>query len=405
MIKFSYKAITPAGEPRNGTIEAPAQTQAVRQLQQNGLVVLSICESAHENGAGASPKLALGGSISLRNLMEFTSETSALLDAGVPLEEALKTQAELCPHEQFKAVLTTVWQDVTGGAGFADALSQHRKVFEPFYINMIRGGEASGSLDLILRRLSDLLERRQRLRSKVTNALIYPLLLLCAGVTAMIILMVAVIPKFGDLFSGQSDLLPPATRAMMATSEFFVQMWWLPLLLIGSLYGGWRMWVRSEKGEIQWGDFMLSIPLFGGLIAAVETSRFCRMLGALLSGQVPILKALAITGGTLGNAAFRQLMRGVYENVQAGKSMGPALQKHAKFPELASRMVSMGEKSGELEAMLEKVANRYEEKVNDSTERLVSVLEPVFIILMGILVGFIVIAMMSGIMAMSTAAE
>ncbi|MFC1468197.1 type II secretion system F family protein, partial [Verrucomicrobiota bacterium] len=140
MIKFSYKAITSDGQPRNGSIEAHAQPQAVRQLQQTGLVVLNICEAGEESGAGASPTLSLGGRISLRNLMEFTSETSSLLDAGVPLEQALKTQAELCPHERFKAVLTEIWQDVTGGAAFADALAKHRKVFEPFYVNMVRGG-------------------------------------------------------------------------------------------------------------------------------------------------------------------------------------------------------------------------------------------------------------------------
>lgn len=405
MIKFTYKAITSDGQPRNGSIEAPAQTQAVRQLQQSGLVVLNIREEAAENGSGASPKISLGGRISLRNLMEFTSETSSLLDAGIPLEQALKTQAELCPHEHFKTILSEVWQDVTGGAAFADALAKHRKVFEPFYVNMIRGGEASGSLDLILRRLSDLLERRQKLRSKVSNAMIYPAILMVAGILAVIAMMIFVIPKFASLFEEQEELLPVATKIMLASADWF-GVWWWSLPLTGALiFAAWKRLVHTKDGQVKWGNFMLRIPVFGELIAAVETSRFCRMLAALLNGQVPILKAIAITGGTLANAAFRQLMQSVYENVQAGKPMGPALQQHEKFPELATRMVSMGEKSGELESMLEKVANRYEEKVNDGTEKLVGILEPIFIIFMGVVIGFMVIAMMSGIMTMSTAAE
>ncbi len=405
MVRFSYKAVTANGQSRSGAIEAPSQAQAIRQLQQSGLIVLQIDEAGAESDSGATSKFSLGGRISLRHLMEFTSETSSLLDAGVPLEQVLKTQAELCTHDHFKKVLMEVWQDVTSGAAFADALAKHRKIFEPFYVNMVRGGEASGSLDLILRRLSDLLERRQRLRSKVTNAMIYPMILLTVGTLVIIVLMVAVIPKFGALFNDQTELLPPMTRVMMSASDFLVNRWWVLLLAIAGIIGGFKWFVRNEEGKEKWGDFMLKLPLFGELIAAVESSRFCRMMGALLNGQVPILKAIAITGGTLGNAAFRKLMRSVYENVQAGKPMGPALQQHDKFPELATRMISMGEKSGELEPMLEKVADRYEERVNDTTERLVGILEPLFIVVMGGVVGFIVISMMSGIMAMSTMAE
>ncbi len=401
MTKFPYKAITSAGESRTGTIEAPTKARAVQILQQKGLVVLNIGSGDSAEGFSAATR-SLGGRITTQQLMEFSSETSALLDAKIPLEKVLKTQADLCSHPRFKEVLSEVWKDVTGGASFADALARQPKVFERFYSNMVRGGEASGSLDLIMRRIASLLERRQKLRSKVVTAMIYPSLLLLMGVAVVAVMMMVVIPKLTELFADTGQLLPASTRALISISDFSREYWWAGPVLAGLLFAGFKLWTRSEEGKVAWGGNVLRMPILGRLLAEAETSRFCRMLAALLEGQVPILQALSITGGTLGNAALRKLMRQVYEQVQGGKPMGPVLQTDPLFPELAARMVSMGEDSGELGTMLEKVAERYEEKVAASTERFVSVLEPVFIIILAVVVGFIVVGMMQGIMAMST---
>lgn len=403
MIKFSYKALTATGESRTGLIEAPSQTRAVQQLQQKGLVVLNISDSASADGFSSTSK-SLGGRITTQQLMEFSSETSALLDANIPLEQVLKTQAELCSHERFKEILSEVWKDVTGGASFADALARHPKVFERFYSNMVRGGEASGSLNLIMRRIAALLERREKLRSKVVTAMIYPALLLLMGVAVVAVMMMVVIPKLTSLFSDTGQLLPASTRALISLSEFTREYWWLGPIVLIALVGLFKLWTRSEDGKIAWGTRVLKFPIMGQLMAEAETSRFCRMLAALLEGQVPILQAISITGGTLSNAALRRLMRSVYEQVQGGKPMGPTLQGDPLFPELASRMITMGEDSGELGTMLNKVAERYEEKVTASTERFVSVLEPAFIVILAVVVGFIVVGMMQGIMAMSTSA-
>ena len=401
MIKFTYKAMTTTGEPRTGTIEAPSQAQAVRLVQQNGLVVLNVLRADASESFSAASR-SIGGRISAQQLMEFSSETSALLDAKIPLEEALKTQADLCLHAGFKEVLSTVWKDVNGGASFADALARHPKVFERFYSNMVRGGEASGSLELIMRRIAELMERRQKLRAKVTSAMIYPALLLVMGVLVVTGLMLFLIPKLTEMFAESGQLLPASTRAVIAMSEFNRSYWWVtPLLIVGG-FGAFKFFTRTDAGKVKWGLSVLKIPLIGRLTAEAETSRFCRMLSALLDGQVPILQAISITGGTLSNAALRDLMKKVYEAVQAGKPMGPLLQQHSEFPQLASRMVTMGEESGELGTMLNKVADRYEEKVSATTDRFVSVLEPIMIVVMGIFVAFIVIGMMQGMMAMST---
>jgi len=403
MTKFTYKAITSGGEDRNGSVEAPSKARAVQMLQRNGWVILKI-ESTESAESFSVAARSIGGRIPPQQLMEFSSETSALLDAKIPLEQALKTQADLCSHAGFKEVLTEVWKDINGGASFADALAQHPKVFERFYSNMVRGGEASGALDLIMRRLAALLERRQKLRSKVVSAMIYPSLLLVMGVAVVGIMMLVVIPKLSELFADGGRLLPASTRAIIAMSEFSRVYWWAVPLLVIAGFGAYKYSTRTEEGKVKWGLKLLKLPILGNLMAEAETSRFCRMLSALLEGQVPILQALSITGGTLENAALRNLMKKVYESVQGGKPMGPVLQQHAEFPELASRMITMGEDSGELGTMLDKVAERYEEKVAASTERFVSVLEPAFIVILGIVVGFIVISMMQGIMAMSTSA-
>ncbi len=401
MIKFSYKAMTAAGEARSGMIEAPSQTQAVRLLQQNGLVILNVGSDGALEGSVSVSK-SLGGRISSQQLMEFSSETSALLDAKIPLEEALKTQADLCVHAGFKEVLTEIWKDVNGGASFADALARHPKIFERFYSNMVRGGEASGSLELIMRRIAQLMERRQALRAKVSNAMVYPSLLLVVGSAVVIFLMIFLIPKLTSMFAESGLLLPPATRAVIGMSDFTRNFWWTPPFLFAAIFGIYKFKTRTDEGKTNWGLKVLKLPILGKLIAEADTSRFCRMLSALLDGQVPILQAISITGSTLSNAALRSLMKDVHTAVQAGKPMGPLLQQHPEFPQLASRMVTMGEESGELGTMLDKVADRYEEKVSSTTDKFVAMLEPIMIVVFGIFVGFIVIGMMQGMMAMST---
>ncbi len=401
MIKFTYKAMTADGQTRSGVIEAPAKTRAAQMLQQNGLVVLGL-DSSESSESFASVSRSIGGRITAQQLMEFSSETSALLDAKIPLEEALKTQADLCVHAGFKEVLTEVWKDVNGGASFADALARHPKVFERFYSNMVRGGEASGSLELIMQRIAALMERRQALRAKVSNAMVYPSLLLVVGSAVVVFLMIFLIPKLTAMFAESGLLLPPATRAVIGMSDFTRNFWWLTPILVVLIFGIHKYSTRTEEGKTRWGLKMLKIPILGKLIAEADTSRFCRMLSALLDGQVPILQAISITGSTLSNAALRNLMKQVHSAVQAGKPMGPLLQQHAEFPQLASRMVTMGEESGELGGMLDKVADRYEEKVSSTTDKFVAMLEPIMIVIFGIFVGFIVIGMMQGMMAMSS---
>lgn len=403
MTRFSYRAVTTDGESRLGSLEAPSRQQAVQSLQLGGLLVLSLAAAGETDAAGAAAG-SLFGRVGGQQLVDFATETSALLDAKIPLEQVLKTQADLCRHKRFKEILTAIWQDVNGGASFADALARHPRVFERYFVNMVRGGEAAGALDLIMRRIAVLLERRMRLRNKVVSALIYPSLLVVMGIVVVSVMMLVVVPKLTAMFGESGRLLPASTRTIIALSEFSRRDWWLLPLAGAAMYAAYRTRTRTEEGQVALGRVLLRLPLLGAMISQAETSRFCRMMSSLLAGQVPILSALSIVGGTLGNAALRQLMKEVYSRVQGGQPMGPLLLTRPEFPELAARMITLGEESGELQAMLDKVAERFEEKLDVTTARLVSVIEPIIIIVMGIVVGFIVVGMMQGIMAMSTSA-
>lgn len=403
MPKFAYRALGANGLPVEGTVEASAQALAVQQLQKNGMTVLRMEEGAGTL-ASTDAKALLTSRISGQQLVEFAGETSALLDAKIPLENALKTQADLCSHTRFKDVLSDVWKRVNSGSSFADALAQHPKVFESFFVNMVRGGEASGSLELIMQRVAGLLEHRAQMRSKIVGAMIYPCLLIVMGIVVIFVMMLYVVPKMTELFSGTGQLMPTATRLIIDMSNFTRDYWWVYPAAAALLVAIYKAATRTEAGKAAFGRRLLKVPLLGTLVGQAEASRFCRMLGALLDGQVPILQAISISGSTLGNAALRAVMREVAGEVQAGRPMGPLLSTREVFPPLAARMITMGEESGELHVMLAKVAERYEEKVSATTDRLVSVIEPVFIIIMGIIVGFIVVGMMQGIMAMSTSA-
>lgn len=403
MTQFSYRAVTADGQSRSGSLEAPGRQQAVQSLQQGGLLVLSLAAAGETDAAGTAAG-PLFGRVGTQQLVDFATETSALLDAKIPLEQVLKTQADLCRHKRFQEVLTTVWQDVNGGSSFADALARHPRVFERYFVNMVRGGEAAGALDLIMRRIAVLLERQMRLRNKVVSALIYPSLLVVMGIVVVTVMMLVVVPKLTAMFGDSGRLLPASTRIIIALSEFSRRDWWILPLAGAALYAAYRTRTRTEEGRASLGRVLLRMPLLGAMVAQAETSRFCRMMSSLLAGQVPILSALSIVGGTLGNAALRQLMKDVYTRVQGGQPMGPLLLARPEFPELAGRMITLGEESGELQSMLDKVAERFEEKLDVTTARLVGVIEPVIIIVMGIVVGFIVVGMMQGIMAMSTSA-
>ena len=403
MAKFSYRALGSDGLPLEGTVDASSQVLAVQQLQKNGLTVLRM-EEGTGSLASTDAKALFVARISGQQLVEFASESSALIDAKIPLENVLKTQADLCAHTRFKEVLSDVWKRVNSGSSFADALAQHPKVFERFFVNMVRGGEASGSLELIMQRVAGLLEHRAQMRSKIVGAMIYPALLVVMGIGVIFVMMLYVVPKMTELFGGTGQLMPTATRLIIDMSNFTRDYWWIYPVLIAAVLAIYKAVTHTEEGQVAFDRRLLNVPLLGPLVGQAEASRFCRMLGALLDGQVPILQAIAISGSTLGNAALRAVMRAVADEVQAGRPMGPLLTGCKEFPQLAARMITLGEESGELHTMLAKVANRYEEKVSVSTDRLVSVIEPVFIIVMGILVGFIVVGMMQGIMAMSPSA-
>ncbi len=402
MPSFDYIVCNPDGSSESGVIEAPDRGKAVIRLQGQGKTVIKV-ESVSATGAVLSADVSnLFSRVGLSDLMDFTSETDTLLQAGMPLERTLRVQAELCTHPKFKVILSDIVESVNQGKSFSEALEEHDDVFDDYYVSMVRGGEASGTLGVILGRLAEYMQKKQKLRGTIIGAMIYPSILLFVSLIAVVTMMTWVIPKFKRLFESENEL-PVVTRLVLGMSNFFISYWWLIILglvLIAVIY---KIVSRTEKGRLFIGRKILALPVAGELVRQAETTKFCRMMSTLLEGQVPILQSISIAITSAGNEPMARLLKHLYREVQAGRPVGRALSGSRAFPEMAARMISMGEESGELAMMMGKIADRFEDKVEKSTSMLISMLEPAIIVILGTFIGFIVVGIMMAIMSASQA--
>lgn len=402
MAEFQYTACTSAGETEEGSIDAPDQQQAVAILQSKGKIVIKINPVSATGSILSSDVGSLMSKVGMGQILEFTTETDTLLAAGMPLEKALRLQAELCTHPKFSIVLNDLVQKINEGKSFSEALQEQNGIFDDYYISMVRGGEASGTLNVILSRLADYMQKRQKLKSTIIGAIIYPSILLSVSLLAVVVMMSWVIPKFKDLFQEQTQL-PLVTRIVLTMSNSFISYWWVMLLLLvlaGVIY---KIAMKTEKGRLGIGRVLLKLPVAGNLIRESEAVKFCRMLSTMLEGQVPILQSVSIAIASAGNEPMALLLKNIYHQIQSGKPMGSALSGSIAFPELAARMISLGEESGELVMMLGKIADRFEYKVEKTTAALISLLEPAIIVFLGGFIGFIVVGIMLAIMSASKA--
>jgi len=283
----------------------------------------------------------------------------------------------------------------------ADSLAKHPRIFSRFYVNMVKAGEAGGVLEVVLGRLSGFMESTKAIRDEVLSALMYPSLVIAVGGGAVFLLLNFVIPRFGTLFAESGQLLPLSTRILLSVSAFTASYWWIVLgvLLLGAI--GLRGYIQTEEGKIAWDHAMLCLPVFGRLIRELEVGRFARTFGTLLQSGVPVLVALRIVADTMGNAAIARTLPPVVERVKRGEGIAGPLRGSGAFPPLAIHMTSVGEETGRLEEMLLKVADAYDGRVKTSIKRLLSLLEPVLILGLGLLVGFIVVSMLLAILTIS----
>ena len=327
-----------------------------------------------------------------------TRQLATLLQSGIPLVEALSALIEQLEHPELKAAFTEARDRVNEGQSFASALEAHPRVFTSLYVHMVAAGEASGTLEVVLGRLAEFLESQARLKTKVVGALAYPAFMMVLGMGIVAVMMVVVVPKVTGIFEDFQQALPWYTELLIWTSEVFSGYWWLMLLAMGGGFWGFRRWLATEAGRRKWDRFVLRMPLFGKLVMMVGVSRFARTLATLLASGVPILRAMEITRNVLGNTELMEVVDEARANVREGESIAKPLRESGRFPPIVTHMIAIGERSGQLETMLEHVARNYDQQIDARVTAMTALLEPLMIVIMGTAAGGIAFAILTPLM-------
>lgn len=403
MAQFQFRAADAEGKVVEGTIEAGESAAVIARLHDRGLIPIRVgAVMAGKAGArpGAAGRRRFVGRLGQRHLLIVTQELSALLGAGLPLDRSLATLTELADHPELRRILDAVLTSVRGGKSLADALGEHR-FFPPLYVNMVRAGELGGFLDAALARLSDYLERSQELRREVVSALVYPAVLMSVLGASLIFLLIYVLPKFSALFEGMGKAMPLPARVVMGTSDAIRAYWWVgaALIVLGTI--GFRRWVATPAGRLRWDHTKLRIVGLGMVLRKMEVSGVARTLGTLIKSGVPMIQALDTARAVVGNVIMANALGDVEVGVRGGAGVANPLARSGAFPALAVQMISVGEETGRLDDMLLRVAEHYDREVRAQVIQFTRLLEPVLIVVMGLLVGTVVVSMLTAIFSIN----
>ena len=395
MSTFTYKAMDLAGAPLRGQVEAETKQAVSDQLKSRGLIIVDIAEKHHSREIN----LTLFERITLSDLAIFSRQLSTMVSSGMTILRALFVLEEQTEIEKLKAVIVAVRKDVEAGLAFSAALQRHPKVFGPLFVSMVRAGEIGGVLEDSLTRIANQLEKEDALRRQVRSAMVYPAVVVSVALVVMIALVVYIVPVFAGVLkefsttaSGAS--LPAITQVTVDFSHAVTGYWYIFIAVIGTIIFSFRRWKTSEGGRPQWDAIRLKIPFkIGDIVQKIAIARWARTFSALTAAGVPLIEALDITGKSAGNEVVARVMGDVIDSVKRGGTISEPLKESAIFPMMVSQMVAVGETTGELDWMLAKLADFYEDRVAASVKALTSIIEPVMIIFIGGMVGFIVIAM------------
>ena len=405
MPAFSYKATDPAGRVVKGTLEAQDERSAAAQLQDSGFIPMQIRPGGGAAGGAVFQRFHGTGRLfqraSAKDVMHFTQDLSALLKAGLPLDRALGILIDTLERQAMRDIVRDILKSVQGGSDLSNAIAKHPGPFSEFYVNMVRAGEAGGVLDAVLDRLGVFLESSQELKDFIKSALVYPVFLVLVGGVSIIILMTFVIPKFSIIFSDLGASIPFSTRLLIGTSAWLKSYGWILVIGMVGVMIAYRRFARSPAGRLKIDRFKLRAPFLGELIRKIEVARFARTLGTLVRSGVPILSALRLVKEIMGNQIISRALDQVHNRVKEGDRLSRSLENARIFPFLAIQMITVGEESGKLEEMLLRIAENYEKIVKNLVKRFVSLLEPMMILCMGVVVGFIVISMLMAIFSMN----
>jgi type IV pilus assembly protein PilC len=390
MAAFAYDAINAQGLDMSGVIHAPDVSAAREQLQMRGLLPHSLAErtAAAERGSGAFKK------VKPKSLQIFARQFATMIGAGVSVVAALVTLEEQTDDKYLAEVLADVRSEVEGGVILSKALAQHPKVFNRLFVAMVEAGESSGTLDTVLDRVAMQIEKETQIKRRVKGAMVYPIVVISFAFLVLTFMLLFIIPVFVKVFDSLNGELPMLTQVVMHASNALRHYWFIIFPAIGGMIFGFRRWKRSDGGRKAWDRFKLKIPMrIGDVVHKIALARFSRTLSTLVSSGVDIIKALEITGATSGNWVVEEALTEVRTRVHEGVPISQPLQEDSVFPPMVGQMVKIGEETGELDGMLGKVADFYEDEVDSSIQSLTSIIEPILMIGVGIMVGTIVISM------------
>ena len=397
---FEYKAITPDGRTLKCVVDAESVKAARVKLRKQGVFATEVAEGRAEMAKKSATTLAnlnlrdVFTRISAQDVAVMTRQLSTLLGAGLPLIESLNALIEQIDNFKFKRILSNVKDRVNEGSSLADAMRQSSKIFGDLYVNMIRAGESSGTLEIVLQRLADYLESQVKLRNKIYATMTYPIIMLFLMMGVVGVLFIFVIPKITKIFEETKQALPIYTEILIKGSEFAKSYWWVVALLIwGGVYL-FRRWVATEQGRYKFDAFKLRMPLFGRLVRMVAISRFAKTLSTLLASGVNVLMSLDIVKNIVGNKIIEEAIGKARESISEGATISDPLRRSGVFPPIVIHMVAIGEKSGELESMLLKVSDAYDNEVEAIITGLTAMLEPIMIVLMAGIVFFMMISIL-----------
>jgi type IV pilus assembly protein PilC len=397
MAEFLYEALDRQGKQVKGLIEAATEEIIIEKLRDMGYYPLSV--TAHKKKAADVDLLALPGlrlvfhRVKMKHVMTFTRQLATLVDAGLPIIRSLNILTEQVESVIFKEKIKTIAKDIESGATLAESFGKHPKIFDPLYINMVRAGEIGGVLEIVLNRVAMFLEKRAAIISKVKSAMMYPVVVLMMAFGIVGFIMIKIVPKFIAIFREMGAELPGPTLALVAVSDWLLAYYWQIPFIAGGVYFLLKFVSRYRTGRLVLDTVKLKLPVFGTLFQKAAIARFASTLGTLVTAGVPILQALDIVRDSAGNEVISRAMDDVYQSVKDGETIHEPLSKCPVFPPLVYHMVAVGEETGAIDQMLNKVAEAYEREVEDMVDGLTSLLEPILIVGLGVLIGGVVIAL------------
>lgn len=418
MPTFAYEALNSAGKPQKGTVDASTSEEAVQRIKQQGFFPTAVREQKVKKSAAVGETVAAKkkkpassfsfGGVSTKQLTSFTRQLSTLQDAGLPLLRSLQILEGQLKPGKLKNILLAVCEDVEGGSALSEAMAKHPRAFDRLYSKMVAAGEIGGVLDIILQRLADFMEKAQRLKRKIRGALVYPTVVVVVAVAILTFIMVFIIPKFEEIFTDFGVELPALTLWLMNTSRWVagtnpgqqIPGWIFVVFAFPALWILFKMIRKAGPGRAATDTLFLWTPVFGKLIRKTTIARFTRTLGTLISAGVPILEAVLITRDTCGNYVFEKALTKVHDSIREGESFADPLRESKTCDAIVVNMIDVGEETGELDAMLLKIADNYDEEVDVAVAALVSLLEPMMVVLIGGMVGTIVVSMFLPMVAM-----